>query len=48
MPTSFQLHLECKGLGRGCVGELASFEENAGVVEGHAAIFKVESARDVV
>ena len=48
MPTSFQLRLECNGLRRGCPGKLAFFEEDAGVVEGHAAVFQVEPARDVV
>ena len=48
MPTSFRLLLECEGLGRGRAGELAFFEEDAGVVEGQAAVFEVEPARDVV
>jgi len=48
MPTSFRLRLECEGLGRGRTGELAFFEEDAGVVEGQAAILEVEPARDVV
>ena len=49
MPTSFQLILECNGLlWRWCAGELAFFEEGAGVIEGQAAVFEVEEARDVV
>ena len=49
MPISFQLRLECSHeLRRGYAGELAFFEEDAGVVEGQAAVFEVEPARDVV
>ena len=46
MPTSFRLRLECEGLGRGRTGELAFFEEDAGVVEGQAAVLEVEPVRD--
>lgn len=48
MPTSFRLRLECEGLWRECTGELAFFEEDTRVVEGHAAVFQVKPARDVV
>jgi len=48
MPISFPLLPECEGLRRRRAEELASFEEDAGVVEGQAAIFEVEQARDVV
>jgi hypothetical protein len=48
MPTSFRLRLECEGLGRGRAGELAFFEEDAGVVDGQAAVLEVEPVRDVV
>jgi hypothetical protein len=40
MPTSFRLRLECEGLGRWRVGELAFFEEDAGVVDGQAAVLR--------
>jgi hypothetical protein len=48
MPTSFRLRLECEGLGRGRVGALAFFEEDAGGVAGQAAVLEVEPARDLV
>jgi hypothetical protein len=48
MPTSFRLRLECEGLRRGHAGELAFFEEDAGIIEGQATVFEVELARDVV
>jgi hypothetical protein len=48
MPTSFRLRLECEGLGRWRVGELAFLEEDAGVVDGQAAVFEVEPVSDVV
>ena len=41
------LHESCR-LWRGCTGELAFFEEDAGVVEGQATVFKVEPACDFV
>lgn len=40
-------HESC-GLGRGQAGELTFFEEDAGVVEGQAAVFEVEQAPDGV
>ena len=36
------------GLGRGWTGELAFFEEDAGVIEGQAAIFEMKPAGDVI
>ena len=48
MPTSFRLRLECEGQGRGRAGELDFLEEDAGVVEGQAAVFKVEPVRAVI
>ena len=48
MPTSFRLLLECEGLWRGQAGELTFFEEDAGVVEGQAAVFEVEQTRNIV